>query len=93
VATYDEVVESLRQSRSFGPDFELREVERWTVHCSHCGVQLIGDTPRTDKAFQQLKRVVDGRECRNPNCVSRGGNERRRPSSTPPVAAGAQLGE
>lgn len=76
--TYDDVVEQLRSSRLLGEDYELREVQRWTVHCAHCGTQLIGDTPKTDKAMQQLKNAVKGRSCRNPKCVSNGGTERRR---------------
>ncbi len=76
--TYEEVVEQVRNSQSLGADFELREVKRWTVHCAHCGTQMIGDTPQTEKTMQQLKRLVNGRECRNANCVSRGGAERRR---------------
>jgi hypothetical protein len=75
--TYEEILERVARSHSLGDGYELREAKRWTVHCTHCGVQLIGDTPQTEKAFAALQRSVGGRECRNPNCVSRGGTERR----------------
>jgi hypothetical protein len=70
--------ETLNRSLELGDDYELREVQRWTVHCAHCGVQLIGEQPQTEKSFEHLKRMVADRECRNPNCISRGGHERRR---------------
>lgn len=76
--TFEEVMEMVLKGRSLGPDYELREVTRWTVHCKHCGNQIVGDTPTTDKAFAALKRSIEGRECRNLNCVSRGGTERAR---------------
>lgn len=76
--TYDEIMALVMKSRELGKDYELREVKRWTVACALCGVQLIGDTPQTDKAFEALKRLIEDRRCRNPNCVSNGGNERRR---------------
>jgi hypothetical protein len=76
--TYDEIMAQVLKGHALGDDYELREVARWTVHCAHCGVQLIGDTPQTDKAFEHLKRAVQDRTCRNPNCVSRGGTEQRR---------------
>lgn len=81
--TYEEVLEQVRQARTLGPDFELREVKRWTVHCAHCGTELIKDTPQTAKAMQQLKHLVANRVCRNGNCISRGGAERRRPVKNP----------
>lgn len=77
--TYDEIMDQVLKQRSLGEGFDLREVRRWNVHCSHCGIQLIGDTPQTDKAFNALKRLVEDRKCRNPNCVSNGGTEQRRP--------------
>lgn len=76
--TFDEIMDEVLKNRALGGDYELREVARWTVHCRHCGVQLTGDIPQTDKAFEHLKRAVVGRKCRNPNCISRGGTERRR---------------
>lgn len=76
--TYDEVMDQLMRNRALGDDYQLREVTRWTVHCAHCGIQLLGDTPQTDKAFEHLKRSVVGRKCRNAKCVSNGGTESRR---------------
>lgn len=76
--TYEEIMNQLLKSRSLGDDFELREVTRWVVHCRHCGVQLIGETPQTEKAWEHLKRTVENRQCRNLNCISRGGTEKRR---------------
>lgn len=78
MTTYEEVLEQVLNSRTLGADFELREVKRWTVHCAHCGTELIGDTPQTEKAMQRLKRLTADRVCRNTRCVSRGGTERRR---------------
>ncbi len=76
--SFDEVMCLLMKERSLGAGFSLREVTRWTVHCSHCGIQLIGDTPQTEKAWQALKRSLEGRVCRNLQCVSNGGAERVR---------------
>lgn len=78
--TYDEIMNRVMKSHVLGDDYELREVKRWTVHCRHCGIQLIGDTPQTDKALEHLKRTVVDRKCRNPNCVSNGGTESRKKS-------------
>jgi hypothetical protein len=77
VNTYAEIMDLVMRSRSLGEDYELREVKRWTVHCRHCGVQLIRENPQTEKSFEALQRLLP-RPCRNPNCVSRGGHEKRR---------------
>lgn len=80
-ATYEEILALVNKSRDLGDDYELREVKRWTVHCAHCGIQIIGEQPQTDKAWEHLKRTLDNprRKCRNPNCASNGGTEHRRP--------------
>jgi hypothetical protein len=78
MSVYDEILEQVQRQHTLGDDFELREVKRWNVHCAHCGTGLVGDTPQTDKAFEQLKRLVAGRKCRNRQCVSNGGTEQRR---------------
>lgn len=75
---YDEIVAQVAKARELGAGFELREVKRWTVHCAHCGIQLVGEQPQTEKAFEHLKRMVEDRKCRNPACVSNGGRERKR---------------
>lgn len=65
--------------RDLGPDYELREVKTWRVHCRHCGVTRVSEVPQSDKSFAALQRLLtDRHRCRNPNCVSNGGNERRR---------------
>ncbi|MCV7174859.1 hypothetical protein [Mycolicibacterium sphagni] len=76
--TYDEVMEQVHKQHQLGDDFILREVTRWVVHCAHCGIGVLGDTPQTEPAFAALKRTLEGRKCRNLNCVSNGGTERRR---------------
>lgn len=74
---YEEIMAQLDKQQQLGPDYELREVKRWNVHCKHCGIQLVGDTPQTDKAFQAIKNLLP-LKCRNTNCISNGGTERRR---------------
>lgn len=73
--TYEDIFGT---EHDLGPDYELREVKMWRVHCKHCGTQRIGETPQTDKALQAVKNLIDGMPCRNSNCVSNGGTERRR---------------
>lgn len=73
-----EINERVARRTEVGSDFELREVARWTVNCAHCGTQVIGDTPQTEKAFEALKRLLAGRRCPSPECVSNGGHVRRR---------------
>lgn len=75
---FEEIISRVLIGGSLGPEYQLREVKRWNVHCAGCGVQLIGDTPQTEKAFEALKRSLEDRSCRNPNCVTNGGTEQRR---------------
>ena len=76
--SYDEVFQELLAEQDFGPDYEVREVKMWRVHCKHCGVMRVGTIPQTDKALAAAKRLVEGMRCRNPKCVSNGGTEKRR---------------
>jgi hypothetical protein len=78
LSPYDQVVMALARQHELGDGFELREVMRWAVHCKHCGTKVVGDVPQTEKAFDALKRTLDGARCRNRKCVSNGGTERRR---------------
>lgn len=78
MSTFDEALDHIRKDRDLGLDYELREVKRWVVHCVYCGHIVIGDTPKTDKAWQALRVSLEGRRCRNQNCYINGGTETRK---------------